>query len=141
MVKRIAKKIYDLNTLKNVCDKEQIDFSKILITKKKDDKESNVSEEDICSITYIKGECSTPECRGIFCRYFKEVNKYGGKCVRCIRTIKYNLNSLNNLNLNLKRSYFNDELHAHFFIEGTCLKCSNSFSRKFQRCCKDWYFL
>jgi len=125
------KRIYNLITLNDICKEKQIDFSQIIFTKEKIDNESIVSENNICSNTYIKGNCSTNDCRGKFCRYFKELYKYGGKCERCIRTNKYNLITLKSLNLQLNRKYYNNELHAHFVIEGKCLECINLFSRKF----------
>jgi len=125
------KRIYNLITLNYICIEKQIDFSQIIFIKEKVDNKSNVLENDICSTTYIKGKCSTNDCRGNFCRYFKELYKYGGKCERCIRTNKYNLITLKSLNLQLNRKYYNDELHAHFVIEGKCLECITLFSRKY----------
>lgn len=126
---------YDLNILKSFCEENQIDFTKVITIKAKNDNENNVFDKDIYGNTYIKGNCSSTECRGIFCRIFKELYKYGGKCERCVkkRSNKYTLEALYTLNLILHRQYFRDELHPHFIIEGNCKteNCINKFSRKF----------
>jgi len=129
-----AKIRYDYEFLQQFCKENGIELTKIKILNKKDDEiEINHANCKLYSTTYIAGECSTHNCRGNFCRFFKELFKYGGKCERCIRTNKYNLITLNSLNLKLSREYLNDELHAHFKINGECLntECNNTFSRKF----------
>jgi hypothetical protein len=127
----MSRRNYNLTSLETICKEKNINFLKIIITKDKVDCENNVSENNISGTTYIKGDCTTYECRGKFCRYFAEIYRYGGKCKKCIITNKYNLITLKNLNLQLNRKYYNDELHAHFVIDGKCLKCTNFFSRKF----------
>ena len=128
---KVKQKVYTLLELEKICKEKNINYYKIKKSNEKNNDDNIFNDSELSSITYIKGECSTHECRGKFCRYFKEIYKYGGKCERCIRTNKYNLITLKSLNLQLNRKYYNDELHAHFVIDGKCLECINFFSRKF----------
>jgi len=114
---------YDTVTLEELCKDKKIDHSKIQFPDK------------LTRLSYIKGSCTSDDCRGNFDKRFDQLYIYGGKCDRCtnIRTNKYTLEALNELNLKLSRHYFRDELHSHFIIEGNCKTelCMNTFSRKF----------
>ena len=142
-----VRKEYNLISLTNICIDKNIDYSKLKIVVDGIDYDTTNNIINFNSNTYIKGNCSTNDCRGLFCRYFVEIYKYGGKCRRCLTTKKYTLKTLSNLNLQLSRQYYPDELHAHFVIDGSCLThgCIDNFSRKFielilhggycQKCC------
>jgi len=134
-MKRSAKRIYDSTILQKLCKDKNIDYSKITKINKKKEDEIEIQDDKISKMTYIKGNCTNNQYRGIFCRRFDQIYEYGGKCERCtkIRTNKYTLEVLNGLHLQLSREYFREELHVHFIIEGNCKteNCMNIFSRKF----------
>jgi hypothetical protein len=116
-------KKYNTATLEELCKDKNIDYSKIEFQNK------------LTRLSCIKGNCTSVDCRGVFYKRFDQIYIYGGKCDRCtnIRTNKYTLEALNELDLKLSRKYFRDELHCHFIIKGNCKTelCMNTFSRKF----------
>lgn len=124
--------LYNIITLQELCQKHNINFSKI---KKIDKMNKEVEDNEISSKINIKGPCTSNDCRGIFHRRISEIDKYGGKCERCVknRTNKYTLESLESFELILSKKYYRDELHVNCMIEGNCKNknCINIFSKKF----------
>jgi hypothetical protein len=124
--------LYNITSLQELCKKQNIDFSKI---KKIDKFNKELDDNEISSKIYIEGSCTSTDCRGIFHRRISEIDKYGGKCERCVknRTNKHTLETLESFELTLSKKYYRDELHAHCIIEGNCKNknCMNIFSKKF----------
>lgn len=130
-------RLYNVITLQEICKKHNIEYTKI---KKIDILNDELEDDAFSSKMYIKGECTSSDCRGTFHRRISEIDKYGGKCDRCVkvRTNKYTKEALEALELNLSKKYYRDELHVNCIIEGNCKNkdCVNIFSKKFSQLLK-----
>lgn len=130
-------RLYNVITLQEICKKHNIEYTKI---KKIDILNDELEDDAFSSKMYIKGECTSSDCRGTFHRRISEIDKYGGKCDRCVkvRTNKYTKEALDALELNLSKIYYRDELHVNCIIQGNCKnkECIHIFSKKFSQLLK-----